>query len=142
MNNGGEKDKLVLGAYSDAQLQTLKANAEKLLVHPEKPRRGGDPENVLRQVIQEIFLRQSRSANTVGTNCAFTWDKQGSTYTLTYRGDPVAIIRTVANHSLTNRDVYSAKLFGKPYPRMFEYIKNAKAEMLEKVMQRLAQEST
>src|SRR5688572_20282745 len=112
MNNGGERDMHEFGTYSDAQLRTLKARAEDLLAHPEKPRRGRNPEMVLRQVNQEISERKLRSADTASANREYKWTKQGDTHTLAFRGESAAIIRVVANHSLNNRDVYYAELFG------------------------------
>jgi hypothetical protein len=140
MNDVGKKDGLKLRERSEAELQTLKTRAEYFLTHPEKHRGGLDPETVLRQVTQELFERQSRSTHSVGKN-EFKWSRQGNTHTLVHRGTTAAKIRVVANHSSTNRDVYSAELFGVPYPRTLEHIDDAKAEILEKVRQRLAQES-
>ena len=96
---------------------------------------------MLRQVVLELSERQSRSKRTGNTNHVFEWNRQGNTYTLTYGGTAAAKISVVANHSSTNRDVYSAEVFGTPYPRMLEHINDAKAEILEKVKQRLAQEN-
>jgi hypothetical protein len=64
-------------------------------------------------------------------------ERDNHTNRLFHNGEIVAEITKVGNHSLSNRDVYDAFVFGKPF-RMFEYINPAKEAVEEKVKARLS----
>jgi hypothetical protein len=127
---------LKLTQLTAKQLDTLEGNATNQLKSP-KGRRQDDARRMLHRVRQKRSARQSNSK--LPESAGFRWSRVSNTYTLYYCHKSIGVLKLVANHSQTNRDVYQAELFGK-YIRMYEYIDEAKAELIELAKQRLAKE--
>jgi hypothetical protein len=73
-----------------------------------------------------------------GDSSGFIWKTRDQyTSTLFHNGEIVAEIIKDGNHTLNNKDVYHAHVFGKSF-RRFEYIGPAKVAVREKVEQELA----
>ncbi|WP_262269583.1 hypothetical protein [Microvirga yunnanensis] len=109
----------------DKELKQLRVNASS--------RHGPEAERILQAANTEIKrrngLRPARSRSLL------SWRQEGDRYDA-YLGDRiVASIKKVANHSLTQRDVYQATV-GDDFYKRFEYIEVAKKEISQEIRTR------
>jgi hypothetical protein len=130
------------GSMTNNELETLFKNAiNQSKKHPDKARLL-EAESVAEEVNQELTRRKKRkleARKNTGNSADLVWRKTDPhTNVLFYNGQMIAKIILVANHSLTNRDVYNAYVFEKLLPSSFEYIGPARIAVTEKVEQMLA----
>ena len=109
-----------------AKLNQLGANAVRL----------GTPEaeEVLAKIDAEKASRKRKAAQHEPTYLV-TWQETNRGYEGFLKGEKVAVIKKVANHSMTIRDVYHTEVFGVHY-KTFEYIKDAKEAVASEITSR------
>lgn len=124
------------------ELETLHKNATRLSKGSDSSK-SSDAKRVIEEVNQELFRRikpMLRADANAGNLSGLIWKKIDSHTNRLFRNEEVvAEIVLVANHSLTNRSVYDAYVFGKIVSGSFEYIEQARiavAEMVEQVLAR------
>lgn len=129
-------------AMTKKELETVLKHAVRLSEGPPDKPASSNAKRVIEEVNQELSKRNTpklKASRNTGKSPSLIWKKTDPhTNTLFHNGEIVAEIILVANHSLTNRDVYDAYVFGKMLSSSFEYIRPARVAVTEKVEQELA----
>jgi hypothetical protein len=126
---------LVYDKMTSAELMSLLDNAHRIAQSPAQNAKHNEAHRVIAEVNAELSRRHRQDCEASTKSKANLIWKKIDPYTneLLHNAEVGARIVQVANHSLADRDVYNAYIFGELLPSSFEYIDVARNAVTELV---------